>query len=173
MHWEAVEQFIQKGQAILPVNKPGVGDVTRLVDLVGRERDLAMQATTFLKHVLAFFGADLVTLRRRFGPLIGKKKMVPLPLSSTRILIPFNTREAIGRQTRTGWVVACRVMGVEERSEVRTAIQLINYTVEVHHSHAFCMQQLRYARLVQLEFDALHKRLAESQVSESSSPYSE
>ena len=34
MHWEAVEQFIQKGQAILPVNKPGVGDVTRLVDLV-------------------------------------------------------------------------------------------------------------------------------------------
>jgi hypothetical protein len=66
-----------------------------------------------------------------------------------------------------GWV-----KGVQERSEVRTAIQLVNYTLEVHHSKAFCLQQFRSARLVQLEFMELHQRLTETMVSEMAGLYS-
>lgn len=170
--WERVENFIQQGQAIVPVNKEGVGDVVRLVDVDGAELDLDVQAQTFLKHVLAYFGADLVTLRRRYGQVVGKQKMVPLPLSRSFVLVPFNMRKPIGRQSRTGWVVFRRVKGVQEVGEARSELVLARYRLVVYHSQAFCLQQLRNARLVQLEYGALHDRLAESLVGEVPFPYS-
>lgn len=172
MRWEWVEPFIQRGQAIIPVNKEGVGDIVRIVDLSGEEHDLAMQAQTFLKHVLAFFGADLTTLRRRYGQVVGKQKMVPLPLSRSFVLVPFNMRKPIGRQSRTGWVVSRRVKGVREVGDTLSELMLSRYTLRVYHSRAFCLQQLRNARLVQLEYAELHARLTETMVSEAPLSYS-
>ncbi|GGK28911.1 hypothetical protein GCM10010965_22180 [Caldalkalibacillus thermarum] len=157
MKWQNIEFFVSKGQAILPVNVPETGDIAMLVDQKGQEHFVQVQAQTFLKQVLAYFGTDLPTLRRRYGQVIGKKKMIPLPLSSRWVLAPFNTRQPIGRQSRTGWILAEAVRGIREHSPALSELELNHYSVKVYHSKLFCQQQLRSARLVQLEFDQLHQ----------------
>ncbi|MDQ0338520.1 hypothetical protein J2S00_001306 [Caldalkalibacillus uzonensis] len=158
MKWQTLEFFVARGQAILPVNVPGEGDIVMLVDHQGEEYYVGVHAQTFLKQLLTYFGTDLHTLRRRYGQVIGKKKMIPLPLSSGWVLAPFNTRRPIGRQSRTGWILTEAVQEVQEHAPTLSELKLHHYTVMVYHSKLFCQQQLRSARLVQLEFDQLHQR---------------
>lgn len=156
MDWLTIEHFVSKGQAFLPVNAVGKGDIVQLIYQDGSTQLIDVQAQTFLKHVLSFFGTDLLSLRRRYGRVIGKKQLVPLPLSKQWTLVPFNTREAIGRQTRTGWIVFSKIQHLLEKNPHQTTIQLHEYSVMIYHSERFTFEQLRNAKLVEVEFEQIH-----------------
>ncbi len=158
MNWLAVEQFVARGQAFMPVNAEGKGDIVKLLFPGGQTYLLDVQARTFLKQILRFFGGDLLSLRKRYGQVIGKKQLIPLPLSRQWTLVPFNMRIPIGRQDRTGWVVAQYVHQIEELSPTVTDIHLEQMKIRVYHSRTFCLQQMRSARLVQAEFEEIHRQ---------------
>lgn len=157
MDWVVVERFILRGQAFLPINKEGKGDIVKLIFDEGNTLLVDVQGRTFFNQVLAYFGADAQSIRGRYGPVIGKKQMVPFPLSTQWVLIPFYTRVPIGRQSRTGWIVGQRISEIKEVSRGKSSIALNRAEVLVYHSKRFCQQQLRHARLVLLEYEQVHR----------------
>lgn len=166
MRWLPVEEFIRRGQAFVPVNAEGKGDVVKLIYVDASTELVDVHVETFLKHVLAFFGTDLLSLRRRYGPTIGKKQLIPLPLSNQYTLVPFNTRQPIGRQTCTGWVHFSKIAALQEVTPYMTNLQLQRYTLPVFHSPSFTHSQIRHARLIELEYLEVHRQLLSGQAQE-------
>lgn len=164
----AVYKFIIEGQAFIPVNAVGKGDVVQIIYVDGSTQLVDLQVQTFLKHVLDYFGAELKPLRRRYGGAIGKKQLVPLPLSRNWTLIPFNTREAIGRQARTGWFVFSMIERLQEIAPQETKLFLHDYSITILHSARFTRKQILNARLVEAEYDRIHRSI---EGKESISPY--
>lgn len=165
----AVYRFISEGQAFIPVNAIGKGDVVQLIYMDGSTQLVDVQAETFLKHVLAYFGAELKPLRKRYGSAIGKKQLVPLPLSRNWTLIPFITREAIGRQSRTGWFVFSMIRRFQEIAPQETKLYLQDYSITILHSARFTRKQMLNAKLVEAEYERIHRSI---ECKESLNPYS-
>lgn len=157
MDWRAVERFISMGQAFLPVNYEGQGDVVSILFKNGQEEKLSMSADSFLKQLLMYYGTSISASRQRYGYFLGKKQLVPIPLSYGATIVPYHTREAIGRQTRTGWFVASEINGFKKLDQHQTILTLSEHGVTVFHSKKFCFEQLKNARWIEFCFQELHR----------------
>jgi hypothetical protein len=155
--WRKVESFLATGQAFLPVNVKDQGDAVQLYLKDGSSEVLDMQCRTFLNKLLAYFGTSMSVNRDRYGALVGKKQLVPVILSYGITLIPFNVREAIGKQTRTGWVITREISHFHKQSPYHTVVGLDQHEISVMHSEKFCFEQLKNARCIELYYGEIHE----------------
>ncbi|WP_096203188.1 competence protein ComK [Bacillus sp. FJAT-45350] len=156
MEWPHVEEFLSYGQAFYPVNSEGSGDVLMILLDNGDRKIVNMSCDTFLKQLLMYYGTSMSASRQRYGYFLGKKQMVPVPLSHGKTLIPFHTREPIGRQSKTGWVIAKEIDAFRKKTLHETEVQLGAHSISVKHSSKFCFEQLKNARWIELCFQELH-----------------
>ncbi|WP_338754946.1 hypothetical protein [Bacillus sp. FJAT-52991] len=158
MEWKHVKQFIATGQAFIPVNTEGSGrDCVQLFFKDGTTEIIDISCHSFLKKLLIFFGTSVAANRDRYGPLICKKQLVPIALSYGFTLIPYIVRDSIGRQSRYGWVIAKEITSLQTQSSCKTAIELANHEISVHHSQKFCLDQIKNAKLIDLYYSEIHE----------------
>lgn len=153
-----MKQFATAGQAFLPVNVQNRGDSVKLLFKNGETKLLDMQSSLFLKRLLTFFGTSVSINRHRYGELMGKKQLVPIVLSYGFTIIPFNVREAIGRQSRVGWFVSREIEQFQQQSPRLTTVHLFHgHQVSVFHSRKFCLEQLKNARWIEMCYEEIHE----------------
>ncbi|MGM9923198.1 MAG: hypothetical protein ACI35R_02970 [Bacillus sp. (in: firmicutes)] len=157
MDWKMVERFLTVGQAFVPVNENGKGDVTVLYVKDGTTEILDMRCEAFLSKLLSYFATSIAANRNRYGKLIGKKQLVPVVLSYGMTLVPYNVREPIGKQTRVGWVIAREILSFARKSPQETSIQLNHHDIPVQHSEKFCFEQLKNARCIEMCYGEIHE----------------
>jgi len=158
MVWKKkIEEFLKSGEAFIPVYENSVGTSVKLFFKDGSTEILNISCNSFLGKLLNYFGTSIATNRRRYGNLIGRKQQVPIALSYGVILVPFSAREPIGRQARTGWVLAKEIHSFIKKSPSKTIIQLSAHQVPVFHSERFCFEQLKNARCIELCFGEIHE----------------
>lgn len=154
---DTIERFLSSGQVFLPINAENKGDSVQVYFKDGSIELLDMQPETFLAQILCYFSTSIVTNRKRYGKMLGKKQLIPIALSYGLILVPFHVREAIGRQTRCGWFIAKEISFFYKKSSHVTFIQLANHEISVMHSERFCMEQLKNARYIEFCYGELHE----------------
>jgi hypothetical protein len=157
MDWRKIENFLATGQAFVPVNVKDQGDSVQLYLKDGSSELLDMQCGTFLNKLLTYFGTSLSVNRARYGTLVGKKQLVPIILSYGITLIPFNVREPIGKQTRTGWFITKEISNFSKQSPYDTLVQLGKHEISVMHSEKFCFEQLKNARCIEFCYGEIHE----------------
>ncbi|WP_156816973.1 hypothetical protein [Salsuginibacillus kocurii] len=152
-----VEQFLEEGEAFYPAIEPGVGDGAG-VCLKGEQLEIwPLTADQLLDKILDYFGTNLASNRKRYGQfLLGKKQLLPVPLTGSLTLIPYHSREKVGSQARTGWVVAHNVAGFRKIQNYVSEIVTTTHDVTVYHSRNFCFEQLKNARFVQHGYREIH-----------------
>jgi len=157
LNWKLVERFLSSGQAFVPINVDNKGDSVQLFFRDGSVETFDMQSESFLSKLLSYFGTSVSANRSRYGKLVGKKQLVPIVLSYGIILIPYNVRNPVGRQTRVGWFIAKEIKHCCKESQYKTLIQLSNHEISVLHSEKFCLEQLRNARCIELCYGQIHE----------------
>lgn len=167
-----VEQFLEEGVAFLPHNEVGVGEGVRALLEDGRQEFWRVGVTGMLKALARYHAVDIKALRQRYGQMIGRAQMVPLPIAGDCLLIPFKARIPIGRQPSAGWVLVQHIRDIEELPGGCSLLRLSGgHRVKVWHSRKFCENQLRYADLVQYRYFQLHRWASPSWVLEDRGRY--
>ncbi|MFK2827118.1 hypothetical protein QYG89_15895 [Bacillus sp. B190/17] len=158
MGWIDVKRFVAVGQAFVPVNIKDRGiDGMKVFFKDGTTEIIDMRCDTFLKKLLTFFGTSVAVNRECYGALVSKKQLVPIALSYGYTLIPYITRESIGRQSRMGWIVAKEILNIHESSQGQTHIRLDQHEILVHHSKKFCFDQLKNSKWIELYYGEIHE----------------
>ncbi|OKL35304.1 hypothetical protein [Domibacillus mangrovi] len=152
-----IERFIREGQAFIPQNMKDQGDAVQVYLKDGQTEVLDLRSDLFLKKIVDFFGTSIAVNRSRYGDLIGKKNFVPVALSYGLVLIPYNTREAIGKQSRVGWIFSRDIISMKQKSSNQTSIQLTDHHLPVLHSQRFCLDQLKNAKCIELYYREIHE----------------
>ncbi|KKB42091.1 competence protein ComK [Bacillus thermotolerans] len=153
-----IKQFVAAGQAFVPVNMKESGrDGIKVFYKDGTTEILPVRCDTFLKQLLTFFGTSVSANRERYGKLVSKKQLVPVALSYGYTLIPFVTREPIGRQTRNGWIVAKEITNIQRYSSGKTVISLDHHEILVHHTKKFCFDQLKNSKCIEMYYSEIHE----------------
>ncbi|OXS74207.1 hypothetical protein [Domibacillus enclensis] len=154
-----IERFIQEGQAFVPQNVHGKGDAVLLFFRNGETETVDVRPELFLKRLVDFFGTSVAVNRSRYGGLIGKRNLVPVALSYGLVLVPYNTREPVGKQSRTGWVFSREIGFMKQTAQNKTYIHLADHsrTLPVLHSQKFCLDQLKNAKCIELYYREIHE----------------
>lgn len=149
-----VVEFFQHGVAFLPSNEPGIGDVLLVYGKNGERDIVRLSVRGYLQQLVRFFGVDLITIRDRYGKVIGKKQMIPLPLAPEWTLLPIQVRSPIGKQQAHGWIVKQAI----ERINEGKSIQLKGgHVIPLLHSYEDMRRKLREAQLAEMHFQLLHQ----------------
>lgn len=154
-----IERFIQEGQAFIPQNVKGKGDSVLLFFKDGQTEVADLRPELFLKKLVDFFCTSVAVNRNRYGSLIGKRNLVPIALSYGLVLVPYNTRETIGKQSRVGWVLSREIASMKQTSPNKTYIHLADHghQLPVLHSQKFCLDQLKNAKCIELFYREIHE----------------
>ncbi|PSL41278.1 hypothetical protein B0H94_12024 [Salsuginibacillus halophilus] len=157
MKKDAVQVFVSRGEAFIPVYEPGAGDAVRILLCDGGSEDFPMSSDAFLKALFDHYGLSVPASKRRYGYFLqGKRQLVPMPVSDGITLIPYHTREAIGKQTRTGWVRAAAITSLQQDREQETVIATSAHSFAAFHSKRFCFEQLKNARWLEHCYKEVH-----------------
>ncbi len=159
MKENTIEKFVEQGSGFYPRNKEGRGEVLEILWQDGTISSTKIHASSYLKQIVQLFGGDLVNLRKLYGEVIGRKQMVPLPLTYNWVLVPFKMQNPIGRQESIGWFVAQDIVSFRTVGKLLTEIELKRgFHLTCYHSYQFCAQQMRSVTLVLVKFQQLHAR---------------
>ncbi len=146
--------FFHQGVAFLPSNEPDIGDVLLVLGKNGEREVVHITARSYLQQLARLFGVDLAFLRERYGKVIGKKQMIPLPLAPNWTLIPLQVRIPIGKQQAHGWVVK---QSIERIDEGKSILLKGDHQVPLLHSYQDMRRILREAQLVELQYQFFHQ----------------
>lgn len=149
-----VMDFFHQGVAFLPSNEPDRGDVLLVYGKNGECEVVSITARSYLQQLARLFGVDLTTLRERYGKVIGKKQMIPLPLALNWTLIPIQVRIPIGKQQAHGWIVKQAIERIDEGNSFELKG---GHRVPLLHSYQDMRRILREAQLVELQYQILHQ----------------
>ncbi|WP_048601832.1 hypothetical protein [Rubeoparvulum massiliense] len=165
------ERWIADGVAFLPVNLQGLGDVTRLYYIDGQEEICEVPVQHFFADLTQIFGIDASLMRKRYGRLLGKSQLIPIPFSYEWTLLPLKVRSPIGRQSCYGWFLAQEIQRIEEVERLQTHVFLTGgHRIPILHPAHTIRERIRDAMVVQYQFQLLHQRI--SQAKERNLPYS-
>ncbi|HBT20627.1 MAG TPA: hypothetical protein DEA47_04615 [Peptococcaceae bacterium] len=107
------------------------GNCTRILLDDGREISYVRKTKSILKGLAEIFAVDLISLRRRYGSIVGKKNCIPLPLHGEFIVVPLKVRRTLSKdQGALGYVVLNKVVDcIEEgEGEARCSLKLVGGT---------------------------------------------
>lgn len=91
-----INRIIEKGiSSMVPIYINESGNSTEITTKDGQSYIILKTLKTVLKIICRFYGADVKSVRIKYGKIINQKTIVPLPLSYNLVLIPFKTRKPI------------------------------------------------------------------------------
>ncbi len=110
---EAAARYVEEGLlALVPVYADG-GNACRIYTGCGDYLD-AHSLQWLLSRVAAYHGTGVKLLHQVYGPVLGRRNTIPLPLSREVLLLPLKMREArVAGDTTIGYVNGHRVTRVE------------------------------------------------------------
>lgn len=110
-----------------PCYRPDGSNSTCIVFLDGSQHIDRRKTRTFLQSAAKVFSTDLTALRRNYQRFLGSKGMVPLPLHSNFILVPFKVRKPQYKDHgATGYVVFSQIWLVEDYERQDAGCQKAN-----------------------------------------------
>jgi len=93
---ENLEKILSLGLAyILPTYVEDLGNVTRVATIKGNEIIEKRTIRSVLGRIASYYGIDIQAQREKYGKIIGRKNIVPIPLTVNLILVPFKVRKPI------------------------------------------------------------------------------
>lgn len=122
-----IDKILEKGlSCLMPVYKNDFGNVTEIIDIDGQICIIYKTIKTILKLICKYYGADINSVRQKYGKLINQRNMVPLPLSHDLILIPFKMRKPVFLKDGSyGYINIFSIENIYSKNEI-TFIKLIN-----------------------------------------------
>lgn len=143
--------------ALLPVYEDG--NVTKLITSVGEQIIDVRTARTVLKNLARNFGVDLAATREKYGRLLNKRNIIPIPLAADLVLIPVKVREhPLGQNDGTlGYFNFCEIQRVEKSSgNSSTIILKCGVSIPTVVSETTVREYIKNARLVESFYMAKH-----------------
>ncbi|NPV26493.1 MAG: hypothetical protein HPY81_03345 [Firmicutes bacterium] len=113
MEYRKVEELYNELTALCPVYQPGLGDATEIITNNGGHY-LDRRTIRGVRNALARqFALDQQAAREIYGELVGRRALVPLPLSIHLILIPVKLRRPVtANDSAYGYVAVNQVSGL-------------------------------------------------------------
>lgn len=162
---ESARLFLRHGLAVEPSLAPGVGEVARLVM---RDQSIVIPYTTrrFMNQICETQFFEFRALRERAKRLIGKKQLVPIPLTFQTVFFPLRIANEGGASPRNFlWVHHRRVLRVKEiqKGTKYSKLVLTNGTSFLTpYRPAFIERQIRDSFLLEYFFQEAHDRFRPS-----------
>ena len=127
------EDIISKGLAyILPEYVENKGNVTKAASIEGDIIIEEKSIRSVLKRVAKYYGADIKALRLKYGKIIGRKNIVPIPLAPDLILVPFKIRKPIiSWDGAIGYVSYRQIKGIREDGSTKESIITLRCDLDI------------------------------------------
>ncbi|KXG78373.1 hypothetical protein AN618_04390 [Fervidicola ferrireducens] len=156
-----VEMFISTGiAALVPVYESGQGNATRLITSDGKEHLVSHTVKTVIKRIARAYGADLSALRKNYGKAVNRKNYVPIPLSSSLILIPvkFRERPLSENDGTVGYLSYYEIQKVSEEAPGCRVLLSCGRELKILLAKATLMDYMKDARLIAGLYEERHKK---------------
>ncbi|MDO9534306.1 MAG: hypothetical protein Q7J85_03015 [Bacillota bacterium] len=117
MKWNL--ELIRKEIAVMvPSSHSDGGEATMLITVKG-EKYLDRRSTGWiLKRLAHFHNIDLSAVKKNYGPILGRKRFIPIPLSEKLIYVPLTLKtNTIPVDEKLGYISLVEVLGFERGSE--------------------------------------------------------
>lgn len=170
-----LEAFLRSGiAALLPVYEEGQGNVTYLITSDGEEHLIPKTVKTVLKRIASAYGADLSALRKNYGKAVNRKNYVPIPLSSSLILIPvkFRERPLSENDGTVGYLSYYEIREVSEEGQGSRVKLSCGREIKVLLAKATLIEYMKDARLIAGLYEEKQKG-GPGRIGEDRSPYGE
>lgn len=120
LHWENIWRELN---ALVPVYDEQGGNSTEIYLKGGKVILLPNKTKTALRNLAKVFALDLTQLRKKYGPLVGRKSSVPLPFHPTLVLVPLKYRQPFVKDEGAfGYVVKNQITHCAELDKSKTEI---------------------------------------------------
>lgn len=155
-----METFLHSGiAALVPVYENGQGNVTQLITSDGGEHLIPKTVKTVLKRVARTYGADLSALRKNYGKAVNRKNYVPIPLSSSLILIPvkFRERPLSENDGTVGYLSYYEIRDISEEGASSRVTLSSGKELKILLAKATFMEYIKDAKLIAGLYEERHK----------------
>lgn len=155
-----IETFLHSGiAALVPVYESGQGNVTWLITSDGGEHLIPKTVKTVLKRIARAYGADLSALRKNYGKAVNRKNYVPIPLSSSLILIPvkFRERPLSENDGTVGYLSYYEIQKVSEEALGCRVLLSCGRELKILIAKSTLMEYMKDARLIASLYDERQK----------------
>lgn len=127
------ENIIDKGLAyILPEYVEFKGNVTKAASIDGDILIEVKSIRSVLNRVAKYYGADIMALRSKYGKIIGRKNIIPIPLAPELVLVPFKIRKPIISWDGTiGYISYRQITGIKEDDTTNEPLITLRCGLEV------------------------------------------
>lgn len=138
---------IQRMVAFLPIDKEGIGQCVQLYFRNGETGVAAVGLRSFLKQVAKLYALDITEMRKRLGPVMGCKNLVPLSLSPLLLFVPLKTRvPSVKGDSAYGYFKLRSLREVLAKPAPSTLILEGGHSLTIKQSFRIVCQRLRLAR---------------------------
>ncbi len=156
INWELVESMA----ALLPTYKEGRGRLTRMLLSDGSEDLIDKTVKSVVKKLARQYSVDLDSVVKEYGALLGKRNLVPIPLTQHIILVPLKTiTPLLPGDSAYGYFNLSAIKEINKTgdSEYKTAVILHNgIEVGVFLNYETVMKQVKNAELVDKHYRIKH-----------------
>ncbi|HZK25152.1 MAG TPA: hypothetical protein VFC74_07165 [Oscillospiraceae bacterium] len=138
---------MQRMVAFLPIDKTGIGQCVQLYFRDGETSVAAVGLRSFLQQLAKLYLLNLSEMRKRLGPIIGCKNLVPLALSPIIIFVPLKTRvPSVKGDCAYGYFKLRSLLEVLAKPAPSTLILKGGHRLTIKQSYRLVCRRLRLAR---------------------------
>lgn len=109
--------------ALLPSAHPEGGEATLLINNRGKKYLDRRSLGWIVKRLASLYSLDLAAIKNNYGPLLGRKRYLPIPLSPGLIYLPLTLKvDTIPPAARLGYISLVDIAGIKAGPEANTIV---------------------------------------------------
>lgn len=145
-----LEQVKKEIAALLPSAHPEGGEATLLINTRGEKYLDRRSLRWIVKRLASLYNLDLAAIKRNYGPLLGRKRYLPVPLTCSLIYLPLSLKAAtIPPAARLSYISLKDIAGVKANPEANVIILQSGFELFCLNTPATIERRLRDGRLLE------------------------
>jgi hypothetical protein len=122
-----LEEMKREIAALIPASHPQGGEATLLITVKGEKILDKRSINWIIRRLAEYNNIDLRAIKKNYGPLLGKKRFIPLPLSQKLVYLPLTLKtDTIPVDKRMAYVSLEQIGGVERKENTKESTLTIS-----------------------------------------------
>ncbi|MGI6329094.1 MAG: hypothetical protein ACOX1I_09215 [Dethiobacteria bacterium] len=115
-----LEEMKKEIAALIPASHPQGGEATLLITVKGEKILDRRSINWIIRRLAEYHNIDLRAIKKNYGPLLGKKRFIPLPLSQKLVYLPLTLKtDTIPVDKRMAYISLEQIGGVERKENLK------------------------------------------------------
>ncbi|RJX29587.1 MAG: hypothetical protein C4554_00170 [Dethiobacter sp.] len=136
--------------AIVPASHTEGGEATLLINVDGNKYLDRRSTGWIIKRLARLYNMDLQAVKENYGPLLGRKRYIPVPFSTRLIYLPLTLKtDTFPIDQKLGYISLEQIQGIKKENSGSILILKNGLELSCFNTLATIQSRLRESRLLQ------------------------